>query len=118
MDYLNLLFFLQDGSLTVGGQDIAGAADAVKKTVEINIIGTSINLTNKTVTDGVFFADNVTFLSVTGAIVESLVIYKNTGIGSTSVPIAFIDVVASGLPLTPNGGNITVQWNASGIFSL
>jgi biopolymer transport protein ExbB len=38
MDYLNLLFFLQDGSLTVGGQDIAGAADAVKKTVEINII--------------------------------------------------------------------------------
>jgi biopolymer transport protein ExbB len=38
MDYLNLLFFLQDGSLTVGGQDIAGAADAVQKTVEINII--------------------------------------------------------------------------------
>lgn len=38
MDYLNLLFFLQDGSLTVGGQDVAGAADAVKKTVEVNVI--------------------------------------------------------------------------------
>jgi biopolymer transport protein ExbB len=38
MDYLNLLFFLQDGSLTVGGQDVAGAADAIKKTVEIDVI--------------------------------------------------------------------------------
>jgi biopolymer transport protein ExbB len=38
MDYINFLFFLQEGSLTVGGQDLAGATDAVRKTVEISII--------------------------------------------------------------------------------
>jgi hypothetical protein len=46
------------------------------------------------------------------------VIYKDTGTASTSPLIGYFDVVASGLPVTPNGGNITVTFNASGIFAL
>lgn len=81
-------------------------------------IGTSQTLNSKTITDGVFDADNVTFTSVTGASVEALIIYKDTGSAATSPLIMYIDVAASGLPVTPNGNNIDVQFNASGIFAL
>lgn len=82
------------------------------------VVGTPQTLASKTVTDGTFDAADVTFSSVTGSSVEALVIYKDTGTASTSSLVAYIDVVASGLPVTPNGGNITVTFNASGIFSL
>ena len=81
-------------------------------------IGTSQTLASKTITDGVFNADDVTFTSVTGASVEALIIYKDTGSAATSPLIMYIDVAASGLPVTPNGNNIDVQFNASGIFAL
>lgn len=82
------------------------------------LVGTAVALTTKTVVNGLFDADDVTFTSVSGASVEALIIYKDTGSSATSPLIAYIDVVASGLPVTPNGGNILVQWNASGIFQL
>lgn len=81
-------------------------------------IGTSVTLASKTITNGVFDADNVTFTSVTGASVEALIIYKDTGSAATSPLIMYIDVAASGLPVTPNGNNIDVQFNVSGIFAL
>lgn len=82
-------------------------------------IATSGALTGKTVTLGVADADDVTFTSVSGATVEAIVIYKDTGVESTSRLIAYIDT-ATGLPLTPNGGNVTVAWDsgASKIFKL
>ena len=86
--------------------------------VSAGVIGTPQTLGSKTVTSGVFDAADVTFTSVSGASVEALVIYKDTGTASTSALIAYIDTVSSGLPVTPNGGNITITWNASGIFSL
>lgn len=81
-------------------------------------IGTAVTLTSKTITNGVFDAADVSFTSVTGASVEALIIYKDTGNAATSPLIMFIDVAASGLPVTPNGNNIDVQFNASGIFAL
>ena len=81
-------------------------------------VGSSVSLTSKTITNGVFDAADVVFTSVTGASIEAIILYKNSGFAGTSPLIAYIDVVASGLPVTPNGGNITVQWAASGIFTL
>lgn len=81
-------------------------------------IGTPVTLASKTITSGVFDAADVTFTSVTGASVEALIIYKDTGSAATSPLILYIDVAASGLPVTPNGNNIDVQFNASGIFAL
>lgn len=80
-------------------------------------VATSGNLASKTTTGGVADAADVTFSAVTGDQSEALVIYKDTGVASTSALIAYIDT-ATGLPVTPNGGDITVQWNASGIFAL
>ena len=82
------------------------------------VVGTPQTLGTKTVTSGAFDAADPTFTSVSGNSVEALVIYKDTGTASTSSLIAYIDVASSGLPVTPNGGNITVTFNASGIFSL
>lgn len=72
---------------------------------------------SKTVTNGVFDAADITFSAVTGATAEAIVIFKDTGNTSTDALIAFIDS-ATGLPLTPNGGDAVVQWHSSGIFSL
>lgn len=82
-------------------------------------VATSTNLTAKTATGGVADAGDVTFSAVTGDISEALVIYKDTGTDTTSPLIAYIDT-ATGLAVTPNGGDITVIWpnDAGRIFSL
>lgn len=80
-------------------------------------IATSANLAGKTSEDGVADANDVTFSTVSGDQSEALVIYKDTGDAATSPLIAYIDT-ATGLPVTPGGGDITVTWHASGIFAL
>lgn len=81
-------------------------------------VGTPQTLGSKTFTSGVFDAADVTFPSVTGDPCEAIVIYKDTGTENTSRLLAYLDTAASGLPVTPNGGNIQIQWNAGGIFAL
>ena len=61
-------------------------------------------------TDGVADAADVTWSSVTGDECEAIVLYKHTGTESTSRLIAYIDS-ATGLPVTPNGGDIKVEWD-------
>lgn len=80
------------------------------------VVGTDVTLTSKTTTAGVADAADATFSSVSGATVEALVIYKSTGVSSTSPLIAYID----GISVTPNGGDITVVWDsgANKIFKL
>jgi len=89
--------------------DIAGGAR----------IATSANLSSKTVTGGVADAADVTFTAVSGATVEAVVLYKDTGTASTSRLIAYIDT-GTGLPITPNGGDIATAWSngANKIFKL
>lgn len=72
----------------------------------------------KSYTDGVFDGGDLTYTTVTGNSVEALVIYVDTGVAGTSRLVAYIDTGVTGLPVTPNGGDITVTWNASGIFAL
>lgn len=82
-------------------------------------VATSGNLASKTVTAGVVDAADITITAVTGATVESLVVYKDTGVASTSPLIAYIDTTSdASLPFTPNGGDVTISWNASGIVSI
>lgn len=82
------------------------------------IVGTPQTLGTKTLTGGVFDADNATFPTVTGDQCEALLIYKDTGSAATSPLIAYLDTGITGIPVSPNGGNIPVTWNASGIFAL
>lgn len=86
--------------------DITGAA----------IVGTSGNLASKTlgvVAAGVFDAADVTLSGVTGDGTEAVIVYVDTGVAGTSNLLCWLDG-----SVTPNGGDITIQWNASGIFSI
>lgn len=80
------------------------------------IVATSANLSGQAVTSGVFDATDETFSAVTGATIEAYVLYKWTGTSGTSDLLFYVDS-ASEFPITPNGGDITIVWNASGIYS-
>lgn len=75
-------------------------------------IGTTsgVVLTSKTTTGGGADGADLTFSSVSGASIEALVLFKDTGTEATSPLIAYIDT-ATGLPITPNGGDIIITWD-------
>lgn len=103
-----------------GADTPAPTTDDFYNDISAGLIGAlSSAFTNKTigtVAAGVFDADNITFSAVSGNSVESVNILKDTGTASTSDLIAYFDT-ATGLPVTPNGGDITVTWAAGGIFT-
>lgn len=83
------------------------------------IVGTDQRITGPTVANGTFDGGNLTYTAVSGATVEALVIYRhNSGANTTWKLVAYIDTGQTGLPVTPNGGDITVTWSGSGIFTL
>ena len=85
----------------------AGARVATSGNITVSVSGATVD------------ASDVTFTAVTGDPSEALVGYKHTGVESTSRLIWYIDT-ATGLPVTPNGGDITVTWDngANKIFTL
>lgn len=87
--------------------DVTGAA----------IVATSANLGTKTYTNGTFDTADFTFTAVTGDVSEALIIYIDTGSAATSRLVCYRDTNVTGLPVTPNGGDITVSV-PSGWFDL
>lgn len=67
-------------------------------------------LTNKSVTDGVFDADDVVIQNVSGSQIKALVIFIDSGTESTSYLVAYLDT-GYNLPMTPDGGNINIIWS-------
>lgn len=80
-------------------------------------IAVTPNLTSKTVGTvavGTFDHADEVLVGVSGASVESLDYYKHTGTESTS-PLGWNIDTWTGLPLTPNGGNVTLAPHANGV---
>jgi hypothetical protein len=120
---------------------LAGGIDALTATINVSLVSTTytpnlstdqyystvntggaviaagVTLTSVTGSAGTLSAANTVFSSVSGGAASYLVIYKSTGTDSTSPLIGLIDT-ATGLPVTPNGGNITVAWASGQIFTL
>lgn len=95
--------------------DITGAGGA--------LVATSAALASKTVTSGVFDAADVTFSAVpTGAACAAIIVFQSSAVtggadvaASAQRVVAFIDS-ATGLPVTPNTGDIAVAWdNTAGV---
>jgi len=74
-------------------------------------------LTGKSCALGVLDGDDATFTTATGDQSEALLVYKHTGSDATARLLMLIDS-ATGLPVTPNGGNIGVVWPGGGIATL
>lgn len=68
-------------------------------------------LTGKSTTGGAADANDVTFTAVGGNNqVNAILLYVDTGVEATSLLLAWLDT-ATGLPITPNGGDIIVVWD-------
>jgi hypothetical protein len=81
-------------------------------------LGTTGNLASKAVVDAVFDAADIALPDAGGgATGEELVVYIDTGVEGTSRLLCVIDT-ATGLPITLDGTNDTIQWAAGGIFAL
>lgn len=88
-----------DAAVVVATTDLA--------TITIGVVGT-----------GVLDAADTTFSTVTGDAADYLTLWKNSGTPATSPLAVTWDSATTGLPVTPNGGDITVAWNASGILQI
>jgi hypothetical protein len=86
-----------------------------------NTRATGVALGTKTYTAGTFDAADSLFSSFSnGSIsIEGIIIYIDDGAADASSRLVlFLDTSITGIPFTPSGSDVTIQWNASGIFSL
>jgi hypothetical protein len=88
------------------------AAHDFKDDLGANIVGTPTAISSPTFTDGVFDGGDVTFTAVTGSAVGAIVVYLDTsGADGTDPLLCYIDTGVTGLPVTPNGGDIKITWS-------
>lgn len=124
-DFLAGNLNLSSNTITIAlvDTDVYTFSDAHEDRADIpnSAVVATANLQSKTITSGVFDADDASFTSVSGANCEALIIYHTDiqGGNTTSRLIAYVDS-ASGLPILPNGGDITVRFSsgANKIFAL
>ena len=89
-----------------------GVADASK-------VAVSSALTSPTIALGVYDTADFTWSSVSGDVSEAIILWNDTPTTPTADPlIAFYDTGMTGMPVTPNGGNINVTVHSSGWFAL
>lgn len=114
MDTDNIKAILVDHGVTT--PNLATHQDHADLSGAVVTGGTSGNMTTPAFPSAgaIDFAD-FTFTSVSGASVESINFYKDSGTSATSPLIVYYDT-ATGLPLTPNGGDVNVTLNASGLY--
>ena len=121
--FLNAAINMASNTVTIAlidtGTYTYSTAHQYRSDVSNSAVISTATLTTKTITNGIFDADDATFTSVTGANCEALIIFADTGVQGTSRLVAYIDS-ATGLPILPNGGDITVAFSsgANKIFSL
>lgn len=77
-------------------------------------VDVTATLTTPTIANGTFDTDNSSFVAASGDVSEAIILYDST----SDNLIAYYDTGVTGLPVTPNGGDITLTVNASGFFSL
>jgi hypothetical protein len=104
-DYVVNLSTHQDLADVPSGARVGGLQALANETV--NMVGAEAR----------FDADDHTIPSVTGDQSEALVLYNHNATEASALLIAYIDSFASGMPVTPNGGDIFVQWATLGIFA-
>jgi hypothetical protein len=109
------IMFIDEADDTI---DLANDEDCADRTAGA-IVAESGNLATKDAAAGVCDAADITVVTVTGDPFESIDIFKDTGVAANDLLICNIDT-ATGLPFTPSGGDIEVQWDAGAnkIFKL
>ena len=73
-------------------------------------ISAPVTLTGKSTASGAADANDATFPAISGGAIGAIIIYVDSGQESTSPLLAYLDT-ATGLPITPNGGDIIITWD-------
>lgn len=96
---------------------VVGTVDYAE--ISAGVVGAATDLTGETVTNpGIFDASDGTIVSVTGNPIEQLAVFKWSGVAATSPVSHAYDSATTGIPLTPNGGDVTVTWAGGGILQI
>lgn len=95
-------------------QDLADITAGARVATSGAMGSKTANLSGTTLTAD---AADITFSAVTGSSAESILVYRHTGTEATSLLLVYFDTGVTGLPVTPNGGDITLTWNASGLWT-
>lgn len=82
----------------------------------VAIVAESGALGSLTCTNGTFDTADFTWTAVTGDVSEAVILHDDTATNGRL--IAFYDTSMTGMPVTPNGGNINFTVHASGWFAL
>jgi hypothetical protein len=95
------------------------AAHQYYSSIDSGVVGTPATLASITVASGKFTATGPTFSAVSSAgNTLGFVIYKDTGTNTTSPLVAWYDT-GTNIPVTPNGGDITINPDGSnGFFTI
>lgn len=97
----------------------AGAYDAADQFISdlpgAGIIDTSGPLSGKSTTGGVFDANNETITTVPAGSVTAIIIAADLGADAVSPLIGYLDLPGT---YPSSGADVTINWNASGIFSI
>lgn len=90
---------------------------------EADITDTAIEATSDALTQtygvlgtGIYDHADFTLVSVSGTVSEEIVYWFDSTVDTTSPLLVRFDTFASGMPVTPNGGNIDVQPSTSGVW--
>lgn len=95
------------------------AATVAYNSISAGLVGAAVTLTVSSITAGVVtLSGAATFSSVSGSSAEYLTAYKDSGTASTSPLIITWDSASTGLPVTPNGGNIVATWSSNVFVTL
>lgn len=94
--------------------------DTIWTDVSAALVDTEEIIATPTFTNGVFDDDgsNITFTAVTGNDCQALEIYNDTPTSPLADPLVACIDDATGLPVIPNSGDITVTFDTAGIFAL
>lgn len=77
-------------------------------------VDVTATLTTPTIVNGVLDTDNSVFAAASGDVSEAVILYDST----SDNLFAYYDTGITGIPVTPNGGDINLTVNASGWFAL
>lgn len=100
-----------DAALTAADEDYDDVDTAVVvSTADVGVSGIASGVVTLT--------GAVTFTSVTGDAADWLTVWKNSGTPSTSPLAISWDSASTGLPVTPNGGNIVATWGSNTLVTL
>ena len=107
---VSLLDQTDSGAITTGTENY-GQVDTAVVVADSGALGSK---TVGSVSVGTFDYGDVTFSAVTGDAADFLTLYQFNATPANATLVVTWDSATTGLPVTPNGGDITVTVNAAG----